>query len=79
MLILNTAFMAAYQFGILICFADQIVRRVFPRLFAYMADYPEKWAVSYTPTSLLNLLTHILKESSWQASALWGCVHVHDV
>ena len=42
MLILNAAFMAAYQFGILVQFADQIVRRVFPRLFAYMADYPEK-------------------------------------
>ena len=42
MLILNAAFMTAYQFGILICFADQITRRVFPRLFAYMADYPEK-------------------------------------
>lgn len=42
MLILNSAFMMAYQFGVLVCFADQIVRRVFPRLFAYMADYPEK-------------------------------------
>ena len=42
MLILNTAFMTAYQFGILVCFADQIVWCVFPRLFAYMADYPEK-------------------------------------
>ena len=42
MLILNAAFMMAYEVGILIRFADQIVRRVFPRLFAYMADYPEK-------------------------------------
>ena len=42
MLILNTAFMTACEVGILIQFADQIIRRVFPRLFAYMADYPEK-------------------------------------
>ena len=42
MLILNATFMTVYQLGILICFADQITRRVFPRLFAYMADYPEK-------------------------------------
>ena len=42
MLILNTTFMMAYQFGILVCFADLVIRRVFPQLFAYMADYPEK-------------------------------------
>ncbi|KAF9642609.1 hypothetical protein BDM02DRAFT_3157568 [Thelephora ganbajun] len=42
MLILNAAFMMAYQFGILVCFADKIVHCVFPCLFAYMADYPEK-------------------------------------
>jgi len=42
MLILNAVFMAAYQYGILIQFADGIIRRVFPRLFAYIADYPEK-------------------------------------
>ncbi|KAF9643153.1 hypothetical protein BDM02DRAFT_3192107 [Thelephora ganbajun] len=41
-LILNAAFMMAYEFGILVCFADKIVCRVFPHLFAYMADYPEK-------------------------------------
>lgn len=35
-------FIQAYQFGIFICFSDQIIRRVFPRFFAYMADYPEK-------------------------------------
>ncbi|KAF9783930.1 hypothetical protein BJ322DRAFT_1109780 [Thelephora terrestris] len=35
-------FVQAYQFGIFICFADQVIRRVFPRFFAYMADYPEK-------------------------------------
>lgn len=38
----NPEFMQAYQFGIFICFADNIIRRVFPRFFVYMADYPEK-------------------------------------
>ena len=42
MLILNAVFMKAYLSGILVRFADTVVRRVFPRLFAYMADYPEK-------------------------------------
>jgi ABC-type sulfate transport system permease component len=43
LLILSTPeFIHAYQFGIFICFADGVIRRVFPRFFAYMADYPEK-------------------------------------
>ena len=35
-------FIEAYRLGIFIRFADDIIRRVFPRFFAYMADYPEK-------------------------------------
>ena len=35
-------FIEAYRLGIFIRFADNIIRRVFPRFFAYMADYPEK-------------------------------------
>jgi hypothetical protein len=46
MLLLNVAFTTVHEFGILIEFADQIIRRVFPRFFAYMADYPEKY-ISY--------------------------------
>src|SRR5579872_6632398 len=42
-LILNTpGFTAAYEFGILICFADNIIRHMFPQFFAYIMDYPEK-------------------------------------
>ncbi|KAF9643157.1 hypothetical protein BDM02DRAFT_3104798 [Thelephora ganbajun] len=35
-------FVQVYQYGIFICFADQVIHHVFPRFFAYMADYPEK-------------------------------------
>ena len=43
LLLLSTpGFVEAYQHGIFIYFADGIIRRVFPRFFAYMADYPEK-------------------------------------
>ena len=41
-LLLDTELMHAYQFGIVIRFADGILRRVFPRFFTYSADYPEK-------------------------------------
>ncbi|THG93149.1 hypothetical protein EW026_g8011 [Hermanssonia centrifuga] len=41
-LLLDDEFMYAYEHGIVIEFADGISRRVFPRIFSYSADYPEK-------------------------------------
>ncbi|KAJ3524831.1 hypothetical protein NM688_g8496 [Phlebia brevispora] len=41
-LLLDDEFMHAYEHGIVIEFADGISRRVFPRIFTYSADYPEK-------------------------------------
>ena len=43
LLLLDDDFMKAYEFGILILCADGILRRVFPRIFIYSADYPEKY------------------------------------
>lgn len=42
LLLLDDDFMHAYQFGLVVEFADGILRRVFPRIFTYSADYPEK-------------------------------------
>jgi len=42
LLLLDDEFMHAYEFGIVIEFADGILRRVFARLFTYSADYPKK-------------------------------------
>jgi hypothetical protein len=41
-LILAGEFQKAYTEGIIIEFPDGITRRVFPRIFSYSADYPEK-------------------------------------
>jgi hypothetical protein len=41
-LILDAAFIEAYIRGIVVQFADGVKRLVFPRLFTYSADYPEK-------------------------------------
>ncbi|KXN86458.1 hypothetical protein AN958_10073 [Leucoagaricus sp. SymC.cos] len=41
-ILLDDEFMHAYRFGILIKCIDGIVRRVYPRIFSYSADYPEK-------------------------------------
>lgn len=41
-ILLNDEFMHAYKHGIVMKFADGILRRLFPRLFTYSADYQEK-------------------------------------
>ncbi|KII83957.1 hypothetical protein PLICRDRAFT_46731 [Plicaturopsis crispa FD-325 SS-3] len=40
--LLTPEFLKAYYHGIVIRCADGIIRRVFPRIFTYSADYPEK-------------------------------------
>ncbi|KAI5896073.1 uncharacterized protein SCHCODRAFT_02492911 [Schizophyllum commune H4-8] len=41
-LLLDEEFMHAYEHGIILECLDGIFRRIFPRFFAYSADYPEK-------------------------------------
>lgn len=41
-LLLDDKFIDAYRNGIVIRCADGIERRVYPRLFTYSANYPEK-------------------------------------
>ena len=40
--ILDQDFMHAFKHGMLVKCGDGIVRRLFPRIFTYSADYPEK-------------------------------------
>ncbi|TBU36386.1 hypothetical protein BD309DRAFT_1072014 [Dichomitus squalens] len=44
--LLDAEFMHAFEHGILIKCGDGIVRRIFPRIFLYAADYPEKCLVA---------------------------------
>jgi len=39
---LDDKFLEAYNHGVIVKCADGIVRRIFPRIFTYSADYPEK-------------------------------------
>ena len=41
-LLLDQEFLHAYEHGIILKCADGVVRRIFPRIFTYSADYPEK-------------------------------------
>ena len=40
--ILDQDFMHAFKHGMLVKCGDGIMRRLFPRIFTYSADYPEK-------------------------------------
>jgi len=42
--ILDDDFIHAMIYGVVITCHDGIKRRIYPRIFTYSADYPEKWA-----------------------------------
>lgn len=42
-LLLNEEFIQAYHFGLIVECADNTVHRIFPRIYTYSADYPEKY------------------------------------
>ena len=60
-LLLDDDFVEAWKSGIKIACGDGILRRVFPRVFTYSADYPEKYD-SFEPT--LNDPYHLTDASS---------------
>ena len=41
-IVLDDEFLVAYEHGMVIKCADGITRQVYPQLFTYSADYPEK-------------------------------------
>lgn len=49
---LSDEFLEAYEHGVVIKCCDGITRRFYPRIFAYSADYPEK----FVPNYLLDLI-----------------------
>lgn len=45
-ILLDDDFLDAWLHGIVIMCFDGILRRFYPRIFTYSADYPEKYALS---------------------------------
>ncbi|TBU23843.1 hypothetical protein BD311DRAFT_703164 [Dichomitus squalens] len=50
LLLLDAEFMHAFEHGVIIVCGDGVTRRVFPRIFMYLADYPEKCLVACLKT-----------------------------
>ncbi|KAG2058141.1 hypothetical protein BDR06DRAFT_876533, partial [Suillus hirtellus] len=46
-ILLNEEFLRAYRHSIILTCLDGVLRRIFPRIFTYSADYPEKYTVLY--------------------------------
>ena len=40
--LLNDDFLHAYKYGMVVKCSDGVYRRIYPRIFTYSADYPEK-------------------------------------
>lgn len=57
--LLDDEFLHAYEHGIVLKCADGIFRRIYPRIFTYSADYPEKYAVIVALYSYLLTLGDI--------------------
>lgn len=55
--LLDDKFLEAYEHGMVLVCGDGIKRRLFPRIFTYSADYPEKYVsiMSLSKTCLSSL------------------------
>ena len=45
-LLLDQEFCQTYEHGITVTCGDRVIRWVFPRIFTYSADYPEKYVAT---------------------------------
>jgi hypothetical protein len=75
-ILLDAEFIQAYNHGLVINCFDGVVRRVYPRIFTYSADYPEKYCAF---PSLLSALLNFITESFWPLFGTWEFVRAHVV
>jgi hypothetical protein len=59
-LLLDKDFLHAYEHGIVIKCFDGVLRRIYPRIFTYSADYPEKCVSLITYASFANNTQRVL-------------------
>jgi hypothetical protein len=71
--------MHAYEHGFVCKCPDGVTRRLYPRIFTYSADYPEKQVPASSQYMRNSRLTFSLSESSWSPSGISVFAHVRDV
>lgn len=67
--LLNAEFTHAYEHGIVIKFPDGIFRHVFPRIFTYAANYPEKYVV--ISLSYISAYDDLKQNFTWMNKFSW--------
>ena len=75
-MLLDDEFLRAYEHGVVIECCDHLKRRFYPRIFAYTADYPEKYVLLVDFPK--NCLSHKNLGSFSLAYATWGHFPVLD-
>ena len=55
--LLGDEFVNAYEHGLVLVCADGVKRRLYPRIFTYSADYPEKYVCTHSDISMLTFYT----------------------
>jgi hypothetical protein len=54
-ILLDQEFLEAYEHGFVMMCLDGVVRRFYPRIFTYSADYPEKYVFSFALSEHLSV------------------------
>ena len=57
-ILLDDEFLEAWKHGIVIRCPDGLLRRFYPRIFSYSADYPEKWVYKFGFSSKIYSFTY---------------------
>jgi hypothetical protein len=77
-LLLDPKFCCAYFYRIVVLSADGIWRRVFPRFFTYLANYPEKCITFICMTNIVlmsNLQSNCCLSQGWRVLSLYPMLH----
>ena len=58
--LLDSEFVNAYKHGLVLTCADGIKRRLYPRIFTYSTDYPEKYVLILTQLPSIDVSSRVL-------------------
>jgi hypothetical protein len=59
-ILLDEDFVCAYHHSIVLRCADRMLRKVFPQIFTYSADYPEEYSLAFIKTVGLLMSSRVL-------------------
>ena len=76
-ILLDDDFVEAYKNGIVVRCFDGVTWRVYPRIFTYSADYPEKYF--FFRAQLIFIADNLISELFLQPSEIKAYAPVHDV